>query len=508
MRRSSATATTLLHADSATIPPTLTMRVTARSVSAPSTMAVQVAAASTIVPAVVSWICAVRRKRSTMPVRRLPIQVVASATKAKLRPRRPIRSPASDRRRRAVSDTLSPEMASAPSDGSGAGATGGPASGGGSGDSGAGTVVTFPSITATGNQRASAAAVEALRRSRLFDAVLSQSVAGARQAFDAVSAEMHAGVLTAMAEETRMVRDLIVGRLQEASQGPAAGPVLWGMGFGVFGCNDGGGNAAALKRSLGGFVLGADQRLDAPGLERWRLGVAGGYFDNTLSLGLRSSRGDVKAVFRGLYAGALYEALDIKLGVLGGATQVTTQRTVPFLGFMDSNHSRGNGTLAQGFGELGYRIDLPAGYVEPVIRAAVIRVGLDGVREGGASAALRVSARSVGLGTTTLGLRDGAALPEQVPLVARGFMGWRHAFGDVVPRALVAFQGGGMPFSVAGTPIDRNAAVAEVGVQYRASTAVTLGVSYSAQVGSRALRPEREGLASSIDSDRCLTRGR
>ncbi|WP_238250327.1 autotransporter outer membrane beta-barrel domain-containing protein, partial [Methylobacterium persicinum] len=217
---------------------------------------------------------------------------------------------------------------------------------------------------------------------------------------------------------------------------------------------------------------------------------AAGYTDDTLALNLRSSRGEVKTVFGGLYAGALYGALDIKLGVMGGGTQATTQRTVLFPSFMDTAHGRGDGTLVQGFGEVGYRIGLPEGaargYVEPVVQGAVIHVDQDGLRETGGSAALRVSSRSADVGTTTLGVRSEVSLSAALPVMAHGFVGWRRAFGDVVPRALVGFGGGATPFAVAGTPIDRNAAVAEFGLDYRASAAMTLGVSYSAQVGSRA----------------------
>ncbi|MFC6746088.1 autotransporter domain-containing protein [Methylobacterium persicinum] len=167
-------------------------------------------------------------------------------------------------------------------------------------------MVTFPSVAVTANQRAAASAVEGLGSGRLYDAVLSQSAAGARQAFDAVSGEIHAGVLTAAIEDTRVVREAVTGRLQEAARGPASaamGPVLWGTGFGTFGRNGGDGNAAALKRSVGGFVLGADGRVDAPGLDAWRLGVAAGYTDDTLALNLRSSRGEVKTVFGGCMRG-------------------------------------------------------------------------------------------------------------------------------------------------------------------------------------------------------------
>jgi fibronectin-binding autotransporter adhesin len=51
-----------------------------------------------------------------------------------------------------------------------------------------------------------------------------------------------------------------------------------------------------------------------------------------------------------------------------------------------------------------------------------------------------------------------------------------------VPTALLAFQGGTQPFSIAGVPVDRNAFVTEAGLDY----ATTLGLAYSGQYGQRA----------------------
>jgi outer membrane autotransporter protein len=90
------------------------------------------------------------------------------------------------------------------------------------------------------------------------------------------------------------------------------------------------------------------------------------------------------------------------------------------------------------------------------------------------------------LATTTLGLRAEARLSETVPLTARGLVGWRHAFGDVVPTTLLAFAGGASAFTVAGAPIDRDLLVAEAGLDWQASEAISLGVSYTGQIGSRA----------------------
>jgi fibronectin-binding autotransporter adhesin len=50
----------------------------------------------------------------------------------------------------------------------------------------------------------------------------------------------------------------------------------------------------------------------------------------------------------------------------------------------------------------------------------------------------------------------------------------------------MAFAGGTSPFSVAGVPVDRNALVAEAGLDWQASQDLSLGVAYRGQIGTRA----------------------
>ena len=125
----------------------------------------------------------------------------------------------------------------------------------------------------------------------LFNAVIGQSVAGARQAFDALSGEVHASAVTAAYQDALLPQSAILGRLSEPAlatvsappsrrtgayaadlpsrKGPALAPVavqmyqprmfdLWGQGFGDWGTQESDGNAATLSRSTGGLVLGGD----------------------------------------------------------------------------------------------------------------------------------------------------------------------------------------------------------------------------------------------------------
>jgi fibronectin-binding autotransporter adhesin len=384
----------------------------------------------------------------------------------------------------------------------------------------------FPSVAVTRNQAATAAALQALGLGNpLFNTVVGQSAAGARQAFDALSGEMHASAVTAALEDSRLPREAILDRLNQpadvpalgaastmtgayaadlpSGKGPALAPVevrmyqprvfgLWGHGFGDWGHTHTDGNAASLSRSTGGFVLGADATQNLwNGI--FRLGLAGGYTNDSLNVRARLSSGTFESVFGGLYGGASFGAIQLRAGALYGANSTSTTRSILFPGFEDAAGSRYDGSTAQAFAEAGYRIGFNVGgfglsraSLEPFVGAAAIHIHQNGFVEAGGVAALIGFGRSYDLATMTVGLRAETTFAGSLPITARALLGWRHAYGDVVPTALMAFQGGTQAFSIAGVPIDRDAFVAEAGLDYTVSSMVTVGVSYSGQYGKRA----------------------
>ena len=254
--------------------------------------------------------------------------------------------------------------------------------------------VTFPSVAITRNQASTATALQALGPGNpLFDVVVGQSVAGARQAFDALSGEIHASAVTTAFEDARLPREAILDRLNEPAdtpalgaattmtgayaadlpsrKGPALAPVevrmyqprmfgLWGQGFGDWGRTASDRNAASLSRSTGGFVIGADATQTLwSGI--FRLGLAGGYTNDSINVRQRLSSGTFESVFGGLYGGASFGAIQLRAGVLYGANSTSTTRSIIFPNFADAAGSSYDGSTAQAFGEAGYRIGF-AGY--------------------------------------------------------------------------------------------------------------------------------------------------
>jgi fibronectin-binding autotransporter adhesin len=333
----------------------------------------------------------------------------------------------------------------------------------------------------------------------------------ARQAFDQLSGESHASAKAVIVDESRFVRDAAIGRLREAfctvganataqqqlgvSSGPHEMPAadgctsnadrltIWGQAFGSWGHTDGNGNAASLSRSTTGFVLG----VDAPVSDSWRVGVLGGYSSSDFDVSRRVSSGSSDNYHVGVYAGTQWGGFAVRAGAAYTWHDITTNRSVSFAGFSDSLQADYNAGTAQVFGDLGYRIDLGAMAFEPFASLAHVSLHTDGFTESGAGAALTGRSQDMTSTFTTLGLRASTALAfGDVNVIARGSLGWRHAFGDVTPLSALSFSGGS-PFDIAGVPIAKDAAVADIGLDFQLSESAVLGISYGGQFSADAI---------------------
>ncbi|MBR3194798.1 autotransporter outer membrane beta-barrel domain-containing protein, partial [Bosea sp. (in: a-proteobacteria)] len=317
--------------------------------------------------------------------------------------------------------------------------------------------------------------------------------------------------VSVMIDESRLVRDTILGHLRGPLLTQAPGQVagaftadlpgrkgavtmpaplpqpryaLWGTAFGGTGNSDADGNAASLNRRSGGALLGADVMLyDAPG-SSLKVGVAGGYSQSRFDLDARLSSGRLESGHAALYAGARFGSLRFDAGAAYSWSESDIRRQVAIRGFGDLLRLQRPGSVMQGFAELGYGFAFSGFALEPFAQLALIRVSTDAGTERGGAAALRVLSSEQTLGFTTLGLRAEAQIGA-MPLFARAMLGWRHGFGELTPQARTAFLAGTTPATVFAARIDREALVAEAGLDWRISQATALGLTYSAAIGER-----------------------
>jgi fibronectin-binding autotransporter adhesin len=371
----------------------------------------------------------------------------------------------------------------------------------------------FTTAAGTPNQNAVARGLDGLPpTSSLLTALINlPNDAGARQAFDQLSGEVHASVKTALMEESHFVRDAATDRIREAfcAAGanvtshqnlgmplPLAGAqqppdecegddrvTLWGQAFGSWGHTDGNGNAASLTRSIGGFFLGAD----APVTDNVRLGVLGGYGRGNVDVRSRNSSGTSDDYHIGVYGGTAWGALGVRGGVTYTWHDLTTTRSVAFPGFGDTLTARYDAGTTQVFGDVGYRIDARKAALEPFANLAYVNLQTDDAAERGGAAALTGRSKDTDTSFATLGLRGTVTLPVgDVIMVARGSLGWRHAFGETTPQAGLSFPGGS-PFSITGVPIAKNAAALDAGVDFGVAENAQLSISYGGQFATDAV---------------------
>jgi outer membrane autotransporter protein len=295
----------------------------------------------------------------------------------------------------------------------------------------------------------------------------------AQDAFDQLSGEIHPSARTAMIEDSRLPRNAVLARLSDKE--PEG--MLWGQAFGNWGTSDGDRNAATLQRDSYGFVIGGDVGLG----ENVTLGLAAGYLDTDLAVRARGSSGSAKTIHGLAYIGGSFGSFGIKAGVGYAKVDIDTRRTVAFPGFGDTLTADYNGTLMQGFAEMGYRLPLGGGHAEPFANVTTLRARTDAFVESGGAAALTVAKASENSTISTLGVRFETA--ASCAFSVGGVIGWQHGFGSLDPVGVHSFAGGD-PFVILGAAQSRNAGVANVEARFRLSPAVSIGISYDGVLGT------------------------
>jgi fibronectin-binding autotransporter adhesin len=346
---------------------------------------------------------------------------------------------------------------------------------------------TFAQAGGTSNQIATGGALDTLPTTGPLVAAVSnlQTDAQAQAAFDQLSGEAHASVKTALLEDGQLVRDAETSRLRsvfDETAADAGDAGLWGQAFDNRGSNDGDGNAAKINRSTSGLLFGGD----TAALKDWRTGFLAGFGHTDLKVGARQSSGGSDDYHLGVYAGTQQGPWGVKLGADYSLHHVSMDRSVGFTGFTDRLTSTYNSGLAQAFADVGYRIPLARGTVEPFGSLAFESLHTDGFDEHGGAAALKASGDSNATALSTLGVRGAERFKQgDTQFTLRASLGWRHAYGDVTPSSTAAFAGGAN-FTVQGTPLAKDSLSVGLGLDVVAAHNLTVGVSYAGQLSSQA----------------------
>ena len=348
----------------------------------------------------------------------------------------------------------------------------------------------FGDVAVTANHGAVAGALDAMpTEHEVAQGVLSSDTeAEARSAFDSLSGEIHASLKSVLMESNRQVSDAVHRRLAGTFSRPdqsfafgrqvsEPGDAAWVSAYGGWSDADATANTAALDNNLGGIVAGLDREFG----KIWRFGLLGAYGRTKVSQAELSASATAESYSAGLYGTAGDGAWKVDFGGLYSWHDIDSSRSVGFGRLSETLTASYDAQSWQLFAEAGYEIEVGGSSIQPFAGISFMQLDTDSYTESGGVAALTAGSDSDNTTFTTLGVRASRKLAPATTLLVMA--GWRHAFGDIDPTAMVAFSAG-PAFVVTGAPIAQDALVVELGFDYALSDRLTVSAGYDGQFGS------------------------
>jgi subtilase-type serine protease len=346
----------------------------------------------------------------------------------------------------------------------------------------------FVDAAQTYNQRATASALDSLPASSPLHEYIVTLPSGAPPAiFDSLSGELHASIAAGLLGSSAASRTLPLAHLRNRlldTEQPTSNAPVWTELVGNWQTLQGDGNAAEFKQRSHGLFVGADRAVG----NGWRMGGALGYTAGDISVDDRESKAYVSnysaTLFGGKSSAVAMGTLNLLLGAAYTWHDIDTRRYTSVTGAPQKLKADYSASSSQLFTELGYAIPLsPRTRIEPFAGLAWSDLRTRGFSESGGSAALSGQSASDKQTSSTLGVRGQADfLLGQAKGQLHGTLGWQHAFNDEITHKTMAFAGS-QAFTVAGAPIARDAALAELGADVALTSTTTLGLNYSGQYG-------------------------
>jgi outer membrane autotransporter protein len=338
--------------------------------------------------------------------------------------------------------------------------------------------VRFADVALTKNDRTTASIIEDLGATNtLFQSVLSLNSPTAESAFSQLNGEVHASLKTALLWGSQFPRDAIIDQtnsLVETRSTYSDGASFWASGIFAQSNFSNDGTARDLDTRLTGSIFGADM----PVSDQWRLGGILGY--SYLSAQPQATAG---SYYAGLYTAGDFGPLNVLGGAIYTRNDISTQRDISFGVFSDQLLADYASDTAQVFGDISWTMELDDIKLQPFANLAYIHLDTDDFREDGGAAALTVTNNSNNLTVSTIGMRWAANLPTDMPVVASGMIGWRHAAGDITPMSLFAFDGSS-PFILEGVTMPRDSLVVKAGISAKLSKSARLTLTYAGEFAS------------------------
>ncbi len=277
---------------------------------------------------------------------------------------------------------------------------------------------TFSSLATSRNARAVAQGLDSAGAGNaLWRQVVQDDASTAQATFKALSNELHASTQSALIEDSRLVRNAMNDRLQQAQSAPVFGSttqtlagddtrgVVWTQAIGATGKTESTRDVSGLD-THSGLLFGADVPLD----DTWRLGALAGFSNSSFDLRHASGSTDSDNYHLGVYAGAKWGQLGLRLGAVHTWHELTAKRTLDLPGSSEHFKEDYKAATNQVFGELGYAIELGNAQLEPFANLAHVRLDTDAFDENSNAVRLENKSQENSITFSTVGLRAATRL--------------------------------------------------------------------------------------------------
>ncbi|WP_164141683.1 autotransporter serine protease [Serratia marcescens] len=340
----------------------------------------------------------------------------------------------------------------------------------------------FASVAQTANERAVAAAADALAAGNpVYESLLGSGTAGeARQAFRQLSGQIHADIASALVNDSRYLREALNGRLRQA-EGLASSSAIkadeggaWAQLLGAWDHASGDANATGYQASTYGVLVGLDSAADD-----WRLGMATGYTRTSLHGGY-GSKADSDNYHLAAYGDKQFGALALRGGAGYTWHRIDTKRSVNYGMQSDRDTAKYSARTEQLFAEAGYSVQGEWLNLEPFVNLAYVNFENNGIAESGGAAALRGDKQHTDATVSTLGLRADTEwqVSAGTTVALRSELGWQHQYGGLERGTGLRFNGGNAPFVVDSVPVSRDGMVLKAGAEVAVNENATLSLGY------------------------------
>ncbi len=341
----------------------------------------------------------------------------------------------------------------------------------------------FASVAQTANERAVAAAADALAAGNpVYESLLGSGTAGeARQAFRQLSGQIHADIASALVNDSRYLREALNGRLRQA-EGLASSSAIkadeggaWAQLLGAWDHASGDANATGYQASTYGVLVG----LDSAAADDWRLGMATGYTRTSLHGGY-GSKADSDNYHLAAYGDKQFGALALRGGAGYTWHRIDTKRSVNYGMQSDRDTAKYSARTEQLFAEAGYSVQGEWLNLEPFVNLAYVNFENNGIAESGGAAALRGDKQHTDATVSTLGLRADTEwqVSPGTTVALRSELGWQHQYGGLERGTGLRFNGGNAPFVVDSVPVSRDGMVLKAGAEVAVNENATLSLGY------------------------------